>query len=205
MQLAERHFHLEAVDASRAMVDLTTRRALEAGYGGQVGVAVADVHALPFGSSDFDLVVAVGVIPWLHSPADAIEEMARVLRPGGQLILTADNLARLTSFTDPREILARTPLRRVYHALRKRHGVAMSRPDFPGRIDRLLRQAGLHPVERRTVGFGPFSFWRRSIFGNALGIRINNRLQAFADRGAFGLRWSGWHYVVRATKLAKDP
>jgi ubiquinone/menaquinone biosynthesis C-methylase UbiE len=198
--LAERHFHIEAVDASQAMVDTTARRVDESGYSTEVNVAVADVHALPFEPDDFDLVVAVGVIPWLHSPADAVEEMARVLRPSGHLILTADNGARLTSFIDPREILARTPLKRVYHALRKRHGVAMSRLDFPRRIDRLLRQGGLRPVERRTVGFGPFSFWRRSMFRDPVGIRINDRLQTLADRGTLGLRWTGWHYVVRAAK-----
>jgi hypothetical protein len=35
-----------------------------------------------------------------------------------------------------------------------------------------------------------------------VGIRINDRLQALADRGTLGLRWTGWHYVVRAAKLA---
>jgi ubiquinone/menaquinone biosynthesis C-methylase UbiE len=200
--LAERPFHIEAVDASEAMVDITARRVEEAGLGADVNVAVADVHKLPFESNDLDLVVAVGVIPWLHSPAHAVQEMARVLRPGGQLILTADNGTRLISFIDPREILARTPLRRVYHALRKRPGVAMSRLDFPSRIDRMLSQGGLRPVERRTVGFGPLSFWRRSIFDDPVGIRINDRLQALADRGTLGLRWTGWHYVVRAAKLA---
>jgi SAM-dependent methyltransferase len=138
----------------------------------------------------------------LHSPAGAIAEMARVLRPGGQLILTADNGARLISFTDPREILARTPLRRAYHALRKRPGVAMSRLDFPRRIDRMLGQGGLRPLERRTVGFGPLSVWRRALFADAVGIRINDRLQALADRGVPGVRSAGWHYVVRAAKPA---
>ena len=201
MQLAERRLRVEAVDASEAMVGITTRRARERGFEEQVTVGTADVHALPFKSSHFDLVVAVGVMPWLHSPSDAIEEMARVLRHGGQLILTADNGARLISFTDPRAILALTPLRRLYHAMRKRQGMAMSRLDFPRRIDRLLVQGGLRPVERRTVGFGPLSFFRRSLFRESRAIKINNRLQALADRGVPGLKWTGWHYLVRAKKL----
>ena len=122
-----------------------------------VNVGAADVHALPFAAGDFDLVVAVGVLPWLHTPASAVREMARVLRDDGQVVLTADNGARLTSFTDPREILARTPLRRLYHKLRRRPGVAMSRLDFPRRIDRLVHEGGLRTLERRTVGFGPMS------------------------------------------------
>jgi ubiquinone/menaquinone biosynthesis C-methylase UbiE len=200
MQLAERGLHVEAIDASPAMVELTAERAREKGFAELVKVGAADVHALPFSAGDFDLVVAVGVLPWLHTPASAVREMARVLRDDGQVVLTADNGARLTSFTDPREILARTPLRSLYHKLRRRPGVAMSRLDFPRRIDRLVREGGLQTLERRTVGFGPMSLLRRPIFGERRGIRIDERLQRLADRGVPVVKWAGWHYVLRARK-----
>jgi SAM-dependent methyltransferase len=200
IQLANRQFRVEAVDASQAMVEVTADRMREGGSEQAVTVAMADAHSLPFQAGHFDLVVAVGVIPWLHSPGDAIAEMARVLVPGGQLILTADNGARLSSFTDPREMLARTPLRHLYHRLRKRRGLAMSRLDFPRRIDRLIRRGGLRPVARSTVGYGPLTFWGRVLFSNALRVRINDRLHSLASRGVPGLKWTGWHYVVRATK-----
>lgn len=201
VELAARGLRVDAVDASQAMVDVTADRISQAGLAQRVTVAEADVHALPFAASSFDLVVAVGVIPWLHSPGDAVREMARVLRPAGQVILTADNRARLTSFTDPRAILALSPLRRAWVALRRRRkSLASSRLDFPRRIDALLLEAGLHPQRRRTVGFGPLSFLGRSLFADKLNIRINDRLQALADRGVPGLRWTGWHYVVRARK-----
>jgi ubiquinone/menaquinone biosynthesis C-methylase UbiE len=202
VRLAERRLKVDALDASEAMVQGAAGRARAAGLGEMVNVAVADVHTLPFASGEFDLVVAVGVLPWLHSPEQAIAEMARVLRGDGQLILTADNRARLTSFTDPREALAQTPLRRIYHAIRKRPGVAMSRLDSPRRVDRLLLRGGLVPLARGTVGFGPMTFLGRAFIGGARGIRLNNRLQGLADRDTPGVRWTGWHYVVRARKLA---
>ncbi len=200
MQLAERGLKIEAVDASPAMVELTAERAREKGFEQLVNVAVADVHVLPFAAGEFDLVVAVGVLPWLHTPAAAVREMARVLARDGQLVLTADNGARLTSFTDPREILARTPLRRIYHKLRKRPGVAMSRLDFPRRIERLVREGGMHTTERRTVGFGPMSFLGRPVLEGRRGMRIDERLQRLADRGVPAVKWTGWHYVLRARK-----
>ena len=123
------------------MVDATAGRADERGLGERVTVEVADVHALPFASGHFDLVVAVGVIPWLHSPGGAVREMARVLRPGGTLVLTADNRARLVSFTDPRAMLGLSPLKHAQVALRRRRGLATSRLDFPRSIDRLLCRA----------------------------------------------------------------
>lgn len=202
VQLAERGLHVDAVDASEAMVEATADRARAAGLDGNVSVVVADVHTLPFAADHFDLVIAVGVIPWLHSPGEAVGEMARVLRPAGQLVLTADNRARLISFTDPRAILALTPLKRVYDRARKRRGLATSRLDSPRRVDRLLGRWPLHMLERRTVGFGPLSFLGRPIFDDVRGIRVNRRLQALADRGVPALRWTGWHYVVRAQKLS---
>ncbi|HEV7585911.1 MAG TPA: methyltransferase domain-containing protein [Solirubrobacteraceae bacterium] len=200
MQLADRALRVDAVDASPAMVDSTAARAGEHGVLDRVAVRVADVHELPFETDHFDLVVAVGVIPWLHSPADAVAEMARVLRPGGELVLTADNGARLVSFTDPRGLLALTPLKRVLVALRKRRGRVSSRLHFPSRIERMLRAGGLRPLDRRTVGFGPLSFLGRPLLSEGRGVRVNSRLQALADRGVPGLRLAGWHYLVRARK-----
>jgi ubiquinone/menaquinone biosynthesis C-methylase UbiE len=200
VQLAERDLIVDAIDASQAMVDLTARQTEQRGFQERVAVALADVHALPFQDDHFDLVVAVGVIPWLHSPLEAVAEMARVLRPGGQLVLTADNRARLTSFTDPRRLVALTPLRRVYHALRNRPGQAVSHLHFPRRIDGFVRQAGLRRLAHRSIGFGPFSFLGRSLLPNSIAVRISNRLQRLADAGIPGLRLTGWHYLVRARK-----
>lgn len=200
VDLAHRQLRVEAVDASNAMVEATAARVLEAGFKEQVTVQKADVHALPFATSHFDLVVAIGVIPWLHSPPDAVAEMTRVLRPGGQLVVTADNRARLTSFTDPRSILAMTPLKRVYRAIRKHDPTAVSHLHSPRRLDRMLVQAGLRPLARRTVGFGPFSFMGRYLEGS-VAMRLNAWLQGLADRGVRGVRSTGWHYIVRAEKL----
>src|SRR3984893_5709450 len=192
MQLADRGLRVDAIDASAAMVDTTSARADAHGVRDRVSVKVADVHQLPYDSGHVGLVLAVGVIPWLHSPAAAVAEMARVLRPGGQLVLTADNAARLSSFTDPRGVLALTPLRRVYHTLRNRPGEAVSHLHFPRRIDRFLSRAGLQTVAHRTIGFGPLSLMGRPLFGEQKAIRVNNRLQALADAGTPGLKWTGW-------------
>ena len=200
MELAERGLQVVAVDASSVMVETTARQAQERGLGERVTVAVADTHALPFESGDFDLVVAVGVIPWLHAPGTAVAEMARVLRPGGNLVLTADNRARLVCLTDPRSMPGLAPLRLAQLAGRRRRRPGVSRLDFPRDVDRLLEDNGLRPSRRRTVGFGPLTFLGRLLFDDARSIRLNRRLQAIADRGVPGLKWTGWHYVVHATK-----
>jgi hypothetical protein len=129
-----------------------------------------------------------------------VAEMARVLRPGGQLVLTADNAARLISFTDPRGLLALTPLRSVYHRLRNRPGEAVSRLHFPRRISGFVSGAGLTPLGHRTIGFGPLSVLGRPLLSDARAVAVNRRLQRLADAGVPGARGTGWHYVLRAAK-----
>jgi len=47
---------------------------------------LADAHRLPFRDGSIDVVVAISVLEHLRSPAVALREMHRVLKPGGTLI-----------------------------------------------------------------------------------------------------------------------
>jgi SAM-dependent methyltransferase len=46
-----------------------------------------DIRALPFADDSFDIVLAVTVLCFLDDAAQAVREMARVLRPGGHLVI----------------------------------------------------------------------------------------------------------------------
>jgi 2-polyprenyl-3-methyl-5-hydroxy-6-metoxy-1,4-benzoquinol methylase len=48
---------------------------------------------LPFGDDRFATVVAASVLEYLESPATVFAECARILRPGGTLVVTVPNLA----------------------------------------------------------------------------------------------------------------
>lgn len=48
---------------------------------------VADVHALPFESGHFDAVVGIDVLHHFSRPIIALTEIARVLKPGGRLLM----------------------------------------------------------------------------------------------------------------------
>ncbi len=49
--------------------------------------ACADAHALPFADASFDNVAGIDVLHHLASPSQALGETARVLRPGGRVVL----------------------------------------------------------------------------------------------------------------------
>jgi D-aspartate ligase len=212
VQLGARGLRVEAIDTTPAMLDITRRHAAEAGIQARLRVTMGDAHALPFRAGSFGLVLALGVVPWLHSAPQAIREMARVLRPGGYLVLNADNRARLTHFVDPLSSPPLRPVRRAARAalamagLRRRAG-GTTAATFHGlrAFDRIVAAAGLERVDGSTFGFGPFTLLGRKLLPDPLGVRLNHTLQRLADRGVPVVRSSGAQYLLVARKPDQAP
>src|SRR5262249_38289012 len=99
--LAQNGYTVDAMDSTPAMLRMTRAGAMLRGVEDQIRLHLGDVHALPFEAETFDLVIAIGVLPWLHSERVALLEMHTVLKHGGYLVITADNNARLNRILDP--------------------------------------------------------------------------------------------------------
>ena len=56
-----------------------------------VELRVVDVFDMPFESDSFDLAYAMGVFDWLPNWVDALKEIRRVLRPGGDIYLNCSD------------------------------------------------------------------------------------------------------------------
>jgi ubiquinone/menaquinone biosynthesis C-methylase UbiE len=203
--LAQQGFQVDAIDSVPRMVELTREKVTVDGVGERLHIRVADVHSLDFEAETFELALALGVVPWLHSPPVALQELGRTLKPGGHLIVNADNRARLTSLLDPRFHPSLATARRTAKHLLNRFGVrrrsvpqaiAHSREEF----DRLLEAAGLETVSRAMVGFGPFTLFGRRLLPQRLGVEVHRRLQRYADRNVALLRSTGAQYLVLARK-----
>jgi ubiquinone/menaquinone biosynthesis C-methylase UbiE len=76
---------LTGVDLSGRMLALADKRA--AALGREVDFGVADAQALPFDEASFDTVVATLALCSISDDRAGAAEMARVLRPGGRLVL----------------------------------------------------------------------------------------------------------------------
>ena len=74
------------VDASQRVVAAASERLRR--YP-NVEVREGDMHALPFAAASFDLVVLMHALTYADKPAQAVAEAARVLRPGGRLLLSS--------------------------------------------------------------------------------------------------------------------
>ena len=200
--LARRGLRVYATDAVTAMIDLTRTRAAEARVSHLVEVRKSDVHALDFEDATFDLVIALGVIPWLHSPGDALHEMARVLKPGRALIASVNNAARLHYLFDPKLTPRLRGARRAVNKMlrRSRPGAGLWNLHSCEEFERLLTSAGLIKEDGRTFGFGPFTFLRRRILPERIEVDFHNQLQRLADRGFVLIASRGHQYMVVARK-----
>jgi 2-polyprenyl-3-methyl-5-hydroxy-6-metoxy-1,4-benzoquinol methylase len=90
------HFgQVAGVDASPAAVTAAHRR-------GHVDVSLARVEELPFGDDSFHLVTCLDVIEHTRDDTRALEELLRVTRPGGYLLVTAPAYPSLWSSHDDR-------------------------------------------------------------------------------------------------------
>ncbi len=72
-----------ALDASAALLAVARARLPEA------DLREGDLEALPFAEASFDAVIAVNSIFYAADMAAAMRELARVVRPGGRVVLTA--------------------------------------------------------------------------------------------------------------------
>ncbi|GIU66017.1 ArsR/SmtB family transcription factor [Candidatus Phycosocius spiralis] len=76
----------EGVDTSRKMLALARAR-LDNSGSGQASVRQADILGLPYDDASADLVTIHQVLHYLPEPFLAIKEAARILKPGGTLLI----------------------------------------------------------------------------------------------------------------------
>lgn len=111
---------LTCIDSSGKMIEQARERLHRYEH---VSARVADVHDLPFVEGSFDAVLMFHTLTYAEKPARALGECARVLRPGGRLVLLCLDEHRQHEVTAPygerhpgfspasvRELLARTGL-----------------------------------------------------------------------------------------------
>ena len=78
---------IRAVDISKGMLTLANQDAERYGVEDRVLFEQADAKSLSYESDSFDIVISHAMLHHLPDPVMALEEMARVVRPGGRLVV----------------------------------------------------------------------------------------------------------------------
>lgn len=99
--LAEKGYEVTGIDLSPKMVDLANRKA----GGSPFHALVGDITRTSFSSDHFDLCLSISCLHHFLDPVPALEEISRVLKMGGRLVLVEPNgsnpivrLSRLLGF-----------------------------------------------------------------------------------------------------------
>jgi ubiquinone/menaquinone biosynthesis C-methylase UbiE len=205
--LARKGYWIDAMDSTPAMVELTRTNAARSRFAHRINICEGDVHALSMPANEYDIVVALGVIPWLHSEERALEEMRRILKPGGYLLITADNEVRLNRVLDPRSTPLLKPVRQtvkyIVQAFAGSSDISSQfepKRHYPSEIDAMIKNVGLSKVQSAAIGFGPFTFFGQPVLTDSAGVWLHRRLQRLSLHGVAGIRSLGSHYLLLARK-----
>lgn len=185
-RLAQRGYVVAGVDASEGM--LAHARTNNPG----ARIEKADVDALPFPSADFDFVLCIEVLRYLPDPAAAINEIGRVLKPGGIALVTATPLLNLNGYAIVNRITASAKVANLT-SLKQFFTTSW-------RLRKQFRAAGFETVEVHGVYLGPVN-WVERLARPLLPrfLRGWERIdRAVSDRGPF--REMTNMFLVRAVK-----
>lgn len=141
---------VSAVDPSTPFVAAAAQR-----FPG-IDVRRAAAEALPFTDDEFDIAAAQLVVHFLTDPVAGLQEMARVVRPGGLVAACVWDHAGGSG-----------PLSLFWRAVHDLDGTARDESDLPGaregHLATLCRAAGLRDIEASTltvhVSFASFAAW----------------------------------------------
>lgn len=159
IEAAARGAIVTALDLEQEMLDAAGARASARRV--DVSLRLGRAEALPFADASFDVVIAVTVLCFVRDPDVAVHEMARVLAPGGRLIV--GELGRFSVWAAERRV------RGWLGARTWRRARFWSR----AALERLVRSAGLRAGELRGAVF---------YLPVALAARVTSPLEPFLTR-----------------------
>lgn len=129
------------IDLSAPMLEIGKKRVAEQGLTNVEDLLVMDAMNLEFPDASFDAAVAPYVITTVPDPARTMDEMARVVKPGGELIIV-NHIAATSG-----------PIAWIEGLMAKRAEKLGWRPTFPWEIigDWISSRSDLELIERRKL------------------------------------------------------
>lgn len=195
--LLARGFQIVGIDYAPEMLRLAQQR-----YGASQALCLcrADAESLPFPDASFDHVVCLGVFEYLSTYDRGLEEIHRVLRPGGVAILSLPTRISLDRVSYNFIHLTAVPAWRAVKRLmgKRKSGQPAGRRwnrCIPWQVPALLRRHGLEPESSAYSGFLLFPLgqvWPAAEF------RLFSLMERFSKSRILG--WTLSQYLVSARK-----
>ena len=157
--LAGRGFEVTALDLGLDSILRARKRLKERSV--PVNFTEGDVYRLPFRSGSFDAAVASEILEHLEKPREALSEIARVVRPGGWIVVSTPYRERIEEIPCI-HCNKKTPVNAHLHAFDERTLTELLKTAgfTPPRLVKFLNR----PAERFGIagftGFLPYAAWR---------------------------------------------
>jgi 2-polyprenyl-6-hydroxyphenyl methylase/3-demethylubiquinone-9 3-methyltransferase len=121
------------------MIAAATRLARDTDMPGMLNFAVIrDVVRLPFADNSFAGCLCLSVLEYVDEPYESLNELARVVEPGGVLVLSVPSRYSAMRFIE--QVLLRLQVNRIIWKLQYKNLSRYS--PTPGKLDDALRQCG---------------------------------------------------------------
>lgn len=151
LPMIDRRTRITGVDLSRPMLERAKARVAALGLTNVDGLLVMDAMNLAFPDAAFDAVVAPYVLTVVPDPTASLDEWARVLKPGGEIVLVNHVGAEHGPIAAIEAWMGRRSAKLGWH------------PQFPWSTigDWIVARPAMRLVERRTLPpFGLFTLTR---------------------------------------------
>ncbi|MTV26981.1 class I SAM-dependent methyltransferase [Nitriliruptoraceae bacterium ZYF776] len=189
---------LEATDISQGMLDVCARNGAD--HGLEIVTRQGDAEDLPYEDETFDLVIGHAFIHHLPVPGKALQEMHRILKPGGTLVIAGepthygDRISRVVKHNTWRAFWGLTSLPGL-GGLRK-PSVGSTSDDRDAILAGLEDEVDLHTfrpddVEHmaRLAGFDPAQVVTEELTANWFGWAVRT-IEGSIKPGTLGTRWA---------------
>ncbi|NJE25547.1 class I SAM-dependent methyltransferase [Thermococcus sp. MV5] len=140
LELYTRGFDVVGVDLSEEMLKIARKKLP------RVKFIRANAYSLPFKENTFDLVLTITMFEFIHKPELALNEIYRVLRPGGEVVIgTMNGKSFWFIFKRIKSLFEETAYR-------------YARFYTPSELESLMKGAGFEDVESKGIIFFPSFF-----------------------------------------------
>jgi phosphatidylethanolamine/phosphatidyl-N-methylethanolamine N-methyltransferase len=151
LPMFDKSVSITGIDLSEPMLRIAQKRVDDLKLTNVEGLLVMDAMKLAFPDASFDAAVAPYVLTVVPEPERTLDEMARVVKPGGEIVLV-NHIGAESG-----------PIAAIEAWLGKRSASLGWRPQFPWSIlgDWIARRSDIELLERRTLApFGLFTLVR---------------------------------------------
>lgn len=150
-----------------------------------VELGLSSIQALPFDADTFDAAWCSGVLAYVDDPGFALRELARVVRPGGTIVVITGDAARATWLPIPAELEAQ-----IHRAELAAIGAGRWGPvdvHLGRRLYAMTRELPVTSVEPRTI------VWERTApLGEAESAYLHHAMAWLADEDGRHLIGDAW-------------